>query len=401
MKIMNWLVAGENIFKLVAGELGLPTGEVGGRDQPLVAAEEDAAVNVGMDAQSVLWSNCLALGCDNANVMTGQHKGVYGFMKKQHGDLHLTGCPCHLLHRAAEKACSELPFNIDEVLVDVYYYLDKSSKRQASLEKFQADVNHQKIPKHVSTRWLSVRKCIGRMLENWDPLKSFIQEEVKTSCSKTSSSAAARLMRLQDFFISRTNRLYCIFLFEALEPFDVLNQQLQNESSQIHLLQRLLLRFFRQCLTKFVKPSAMIGKSALDIQYEESFQLKADKELFIGDEARTFIQNHQLMEKKLTEFHQKVRKFWTSACCYMKMKFPLSCDVLRHAKVADIKIRAVDGAEGAQTSDLDFFLDKFLCLLPPGVEKGKVMQEFSDYCGDNLTQIPGYRQRRREWMCNG
>ena len=124
---------------------------------------------------SVPWKNCLSLGCDNAAVMIGKN-GVYGWMSEKQPNLHLSGCPCHLLHRAAQMAASQLPFNIDEVLVDLYYYFDKSSKRLASLELLQEEVKNQKILKHVQTRWLSVGKCIDRLLENWEALVQFSKQ---------------------------------------------------------------------------------------------------------------------------------------------------------------------------------------------------------------------------------
>lgn len=48
--------------------------------------------------------------------------------------------------------CLEL--NIDQMLIDVFYYLEKSSKRQASFKLWQNlyDLKQQKIVKHVVTR---------------------------------------------------------------------------------------------------------------------------------------------------------------------------------------------------------------------------------------------------------
>ena len=142
--------------------------------------------------------NNLRNGCDNANVLVGAKNGVDGIMKKKQPDLHLAGCPCHMLHNAAHKACTALPFNIDEVLVDTYYYLEKSSNCIAALEAFQEDVKHHKILKHVSTRWLSVRKCIDRVLENWDALKLFFNDETKglKEGSKISLVSHSRVERL-------------------------------------------------------------------------------------------------------------------------------------------------------------------------------------------------------------
>lgn len=56
-----------------------------------------------LKAHQIPWSNCLALGSDNANVMVGRDKGVFGFMVKAQPNLFLSGCVCHLIHIAAQK----------------------------------------------------------------------------------------------------------------------------------------------------------------------------------------------------------------------------------------------------------------------------------------------------------
>ena len=48
------------------------------------------------------WSNCLAVGCDNANAMTGEKNGVYGCIMKEHPDVYLSGCLNHLIYIAAK-----------------------------------------------------------------------------------------------------------------------------------------------------------------------------------------------------------------------------------------------------------------------------------------------------------
>ena len=61
-----------------------------------------------------------------------------------------------------KKGAACLPFDVSQLLIDVYYYLDKSSKRQSFFKEMQLlhDVKQAKILKHVSTRWLSIKKCL-------------------------------------------------------------------------------------------------------------------------------------------------------------------------------------------------------------------------------------------------
>ena len=82
-----------------------------------------------MSSRKVPWTNCLAIGCDNANVMTGHKKGVFAFVKESHPNIYLAGCTLHLVHIAARHGAKCLP-NVDELLVDIHYFFNKSDKRK-------------------------------------------------------------------------------------------------------------------------------------------------------------------------------------------------------------------------------------------------------------------------------
>ena len=125
------------------------------------------------------WKNCLSFGCDNASVMIGKHKGVAKFVADQNGSVFISGCPCHLVHIAAQKAAEKLPIKFEDLLIDIYYYLDESSKRNLELKNCQllCEIKAHKILKHVATRWLSLGKCLDRLFEQWDALNIFFKQE--------------------------------------------------------------------------------------------------------------------------------------------------------------------------------------------------------------------------------
>ena len=70
----------------------------------------------------------------------------------------MLGCPCHLIHIAAERGARCFSINIEDLLTKVYYYLDKSIKRKYTLNELQTlhDTAVRKVLKHISTRWLSL-----------------------------------------------------------------------------------------------------------------------------------------------------------------------------------------------------------------------------------------------------
>ncbi|KAH8040568.1 hypothetical protein HPB51_011396 [Rhipicephalus microplus] len=90
-----------------------------------------------------------------------------------------------------EKGAACLRAKFDEVLVDIFYYLEKSAKQKDRLVEFQGMHNTEvrKILKHVPTRWLSLGRCLTRLLEQWQPLVSFFLNET----DKVEKPAAPKL----------------------------------------------------------------------------------------------------------------------------------------------------------------------------------------------------------------
>ena len=132
-----------------------------------------------LNKKNVPFKNMIGFGTDNTASMVGKNKGCSKFLQDESKDLAIMGCPCHLLAIAGEKASKILPANVEELLIDIYYFLDKSAKRKQTLRKFQTlySSSVHKILKHVSTRWLSLGACIERLLEQWTALTHYFNEE--------------------------------------------------------------------------------------------------------------------------------------------------------------------------------------------------------------------------------
>ena len=77
------------------------------------------------------------------------------------------GCPCHLAHLCVEEGAEELSLNIKD-MIRSYIII--------SIEVSRENLHSVYIIKHVSTCWLSLRKCLDRMLteHEWDALWSLI-----------------------------------------------------------------------------------------------------------------------------------------------------------------------------------------------------------------------------------
>ncbi|VDI64010.1 Hypothetical predicted protein [Mytilus galloprovincialis] len=368
-------------------------------------------------SRQIPWEHNLALGCDNASTMTGHKKGVIAFARKKHPDIFLAGCTLHLVHIAAKKAAESLP-PVDEALTDIYYYFNKSDTRKQEFKGTQElyDVDQKKNLKHVCTRWLSISRCVERRLHNWDPLKDYfhthkkkldeaklkkkVAEERKNAPqkSKTPMNKNDTLMKNKNpqesqktAASSSSESTYCTQSYA----------EKKTEEPMIHVLRRSLIKLLRNVLTRFVKPSAFALAQTFDtVDYKSSYNQKTDQELVIGENAKEFIKNktsNHLRENRLKEFYLNVRKYFERSCDHMIAKLPLKDELLKHAEVVDVTCK-----QTSQTASIMYFLNRFPSLLPKGVSKDIIVEQFISYQSYDLQGSGCVKNRIDEtWISIG
>lgn len=174
-----------------------------------------------MKLYDINWSKCLAFSSDNASVMMGKNNSIYTRIADSNPEVYPVGCACHLAHLCAKKAANELSVNVEQLVVDLYYHFDKSSKRKEIFKSYQefCDVETRKILKHSSTRWLSLMKCIDRVLRQYDALKSYFSSclsEKKASDKNKKKSKMAILAEQLNDPITKVYMLFCIVCCQFL-----------------------------------------------------------------------------------------------------------------------------------------------------------------------------------------
>ena len=103
------------------------------------------------------WNNVVGFSSDNCNVMIGRRNSVLSKSKEKSPHIYSVGCPSHLVNICAKAAYKELTYNPELLVIDIYYYFEKSSKRREDLKEFKdfCNVAQQRVMKHCPTRWLS------------------------------------------------------------------------------------------------------------------------------------------------------------------------------------------------------------------------------------------------------
>ena len=116
---------------------------------------------------SMPWHNAVSLSVDNTNAMIGCNNSIASRCKNENPNIFISGCACHLAHIDATEAndafTDVLGINIEDVLIDLFYWFDKSSKRKGKLSEYFefCDQDYQKVLKqclHVGFLWSVVWK---------------------------------------------------------------------------------------------------------------------------------------------------------------------------------------------------------------------------------------------------
>ena len=117
------------------------------------------AINTAVMKNNITWDNCVSLTVDNTSVNVGRNNSVIVEARNKNEHIILMGCPCHIAHNAASKATKAFVkvannFNVEEILVDIYFHFDYSSKRKNLFVEFCefCDQEYCKIIKFHSVR---------------------------------------------------------------------------------------------------------------------------------------------------------------------------------------------------------------------------------------------------------
>ena len=113
----------------------------------------------------------------------------------------------------------------------------------------------RKVIYYISTRWLSLRKCLERTLIQWYPLKSYFMSNFNLDDDPTENDPdekSSREKRLVNAFKQPVSKLYAMFVQSVTPILDSFNTFLQAEETLIidsyAVLYHSTLRLYRSLL---------------------------------------------------------------------------------------------------------------------------------------------------------
>lgn len=100
-----------------------------------------------------------------------------------------------MIHSCASKACLKVPRTVEDLLRNIAAHFSRSSFRKEKLREFQNYFKNEihKILTPSTVRWLSLKACVDRILEQYDPLKEYLRQNVFDDLSKTTEEMLAAM----------------------------------------------------------------------------------------------------------------------------------------------------------------------------------------------------------------
>ena len=97
-------------------------------------------IHNALRSNEIDWPSRVGLSLDNTSVNLGQHNSMKTQVQEVNNSIYINGCPCHIVPNTANKGAEmfmlKSGFDVDDMLVDIFYWFEKSSKRKVELEEF-------------------------------------------------------------------------------------------------------------------------------------------------------------------------------------------------------------------------------------------------------------------------
>ena len=181
-------------------------------------------------------------------------------------------------------------------------------------------MEHLKIWKHVSTRWLSLNPSICRIIQQWDALCSYFN-------SHEQLERDSKIKKIAQLLRSYLFKLYCLFLAAVLPSFNKFNLLFQEESPVLYRLYSEQDDLLKGFLAKYIKAAVIASaEEANNVDYKNRENYLSDNDIFIDSQTRIYLAEHEddlSGSAHIREFFNGVRSYYSETTCQIKKDYLL------------------------------------------------------------------------------
>ncbi|KAF6217385.1 hypothetical protein GE061_001740 [Apolygus lucorum] len=257
--------------------------------------------------------------------MVGAHNSLSSLLLTEVPDLVLVRCVCHSLHLCAERACKELPRQLEFLIRECHNYFSLRPKRLQDYQKFcevyRAKVP-RKIPKLAGTRWLAREAAVEVVLEQWDELRCFFRKAV----TDDKCYSAEQILSIMDI---PAYKAFLVFLKLTLTPICKTNKLFQSDSIDTFILFEDLMLLFKSFLKKIVVPAQLekIPDSQL-VTFPFAQHLMHVQATYLGYDFEVLAK--QLKESEQEDVRKRCMNFLALFCSQLQERLPKNLQILKN-----------------------------------------------------------------------
>lgn len=165
----------------------------------------------------------LQIGMDGPNVNLKFEQDLSNKIQEEYGVsfLNIGSCSLHKTHNAFRKGVLDFGFDIETFVYDTNFFFKSSAARRQDYKLMEVftEIESKYVLKHVSSRWLSIKKPILRILEQWENLSEyFLKFLPKEKKFAHNIKPKLRYKRITDFLKDPTSKAsLCFIAFVSTE----------------------------------------------------------------------------------------------------------------------------------------------------------------------------------------
>ncbi|XP_074033717.1 uncharacterized protein isoform X2 [Leptinotarsa decemlineata] len=300
-----------------------------------------------LQSKNIPFSNLVGFASDTPNVMVGQYHSVFSLMKDENPNIVCVKCSCHMVHLAASKACLKLPRSVEDLLRNLGSHFNRSSARHQKFKEFQIFFRTEihKILSPAVTRWLSLKACVDRVLEQYEPLKAYLRETVFEDPSITTENM---LTTMDNEF----TKLYLEFMSYSLDLLTSFNLLFQSEKPLLHKVKPETEKLLKTLCSNYMEISSFKKQNIFTMNHRNSRNFVPLNNIYLGIQAsqslETMKQNPDVKEKDLEKCLTTILEFYIELVSNIKERFRF-----------DDLIYDILTAQSFSTKSLKHVLDRF------------------------------------------
>ena len=179
--------------------------------------------------------------------------------------------------------------------------------------------------KHCTTRWLSLLRCVGRYIAQFDGLLSFFR-----SCDEAETRKVVSIIERLANPLTKPLLLFLSFILPSMDRFNKLFQKsTENTTCKLYSEMSRLVRLYASNLLK-AETILAAGDDFTKLNFSVEGQL-ADENLGLGNDL--WVHLSSMEEYDPSPFYRAVRGFYVASVQKMLKKFPFGDSILKDLDV--------------------------------------------------------------------